>query len=437
MKLVSIHKHIIILVVILLLGQPSFSQQWSLQQCMDHAETQNKNLQIAENNIAMAVQKQKEVKANLLPKLMASTDYKYFTNLPYQLMPLSTFNPTAPEGQFKEAQFGVPHNISANLQLAIPLYNPQIYGGIEATEIAAEMKELQYEKSKDQIYFEIANLYYNTQILEAQLAFLDSNLVNADKLISNLKLLHEQLLVTGIDVEKAQLQATQLTTQKTAISSKLEQILNALKFTIGIANDEDFEVETSINFEEEKDYNFSSSLDTRIVQTQNKLLNSELKTLSQSRYLPNVNFMASYGTSGLGYDKKPDNFLNFYPVGFVGVQVSYPIFNGTVTLRKMDQKQIELQNNELKLILTNDKNTMLIANAKLQKSTTYQAIETSKQQIQLAQNIYDNTILQQKQGVASITEVLLADNALREAQQSNLSAIIDYLKADLELKRIN
>jgi hypothetical protein len=30
---------------------------------------------------------------------------------------LSTFNPTAPEGQFKEAQFGVPHNINANLQL--------------------------------------------------------------------------------------------------------------------------------------------------------------------------------------------------------------------------------------------------------------------------------------------------------------------------------
>jgi outer membrane protein TolC len=54
----------------------------------------------------------------------------------------------------------------------------------------------------------------------------------------------------------------------------------------------------------------------------------------------------------------------------------------------------------------------------------------------LAQTIYEQTILQQKQGTASLTDVLLADNALREAQQTYLSAVIDYLKADLELKKL-
>jgi OMF family outer membrane factor len=78
---------------------------------------------------------------------------------------------------------------------------------------------------------------------------------------------------------------------------------------------------------------------------------------------------------------------------------------------------------------------MHIANAKAQITTSHLAIETSNQQIQLAQRIYKNTILQQKQGVASLTDILLADNALREAQQSKLAAIIDYLKADLELKK--
>jgi outer membrane protein TolC len=79
---------------------------------------------------------------------------------------------------------------------------------------------------------------------------------------------------------------------------------------------------------------------------------------------------------------------------------------------------------------------MQIANATAQRKTSYQAIETSKQHIQLAQKIYSNTLLQQEQGVATLTDVLLADNALREAQQTNLSVIIDYLKADLELKKL-
>jgi len=31
---------------------------------------------------------------------------------------------------------------------------------------------------------------------------------------------------------------------------------------------------------------------------------------------------------------------------------------------------------------------------------------------------------------------LLADNALREAQQTYINAVIEYLKADLELKKL-
>jgi len=436
MKLVNTHKPIVLFTILLFSGVSSFAQQWSLQHCLDSAQVNNKNLQIATNNIAISNQKEKEAKSNLLPKLTVNADYKYFTDLPTQLMPLSTFNPLAPEGQYKVAQFGVPHNISANLQLAIPLYNPQIYGGIEATIIASEMKGLQYEKSKEQIYFEISNLYYNAQILQAKITFLDSNLINANRLLSNLTLLHQQLLVTGTDVEKVQLQVAQLTTQKSTVNSKLSQVINALKFTIGISSERNFTVETTIVSNKVNDYNSQVSLDSRIVQTQNKLLASELKTLNHTRYLPSINLIGSYGTTGFGYDKEPNTFLDFYPLGFAGIQFSYPIFNGTTTLRKVNQKKIEIYNNDLKLNLVKDQNTLQVTNAKMQKITSYLTIETSTQQVKLAQNIYNNTLLQQKQGVASLTEILLADNALREAQQTNLSAIIEYLKADLELKKI-
>ncbi|MFT5347583.1 MAG: outer membrane protein TolC [Bacteroidia bacterium] len=436
MKLVNIHKLTIVLPLSLLLWTTSNAQQWTLQQCLDTAQVNNKNLQIGLNNETLSQDRQKEVKANLLPKLTANADYKYFTNLPYQLMPLSTFNPAAPEGQFKETQFGVPHNISANLQLAIPLYNPQIYGGIEKSKIATEMTSLQYEKSKEQIYFEISNLYYNAQILKAQLDFIKSNLANANRLLSNLKLLNDQLLATGTDVGKVELQVAQLSTNNITIQSKLEQVLRAMKFAIGIPTDRTFDVEHSIVANKQKEYTTLPSLDYRLITIQNKLLSSELKTLNNSRYLPSVNVIGSYGTSGFGYDKKPNTFLNFYPIGFAGLQVSYPIFNGTATLHQVHQKQIELQNTTLKSSMVDDQNTMQIANATAQRKISYQAIETSKQHIQLAQKIYSNTLLQQEQGVATLTDVLLADNALREAQQTNLSVIIDYLKADLELKKL-
>ncbi|MCG3165395.1 MAG: hypothetical protein POELPBGB_01158 [Bacteroidia bacterium] len=436
MKLVNIHKHTLLLLFLLIGVYTAQAQVWTMQQCIDTAQVHNKNLQMSRNNNAISEQKAKEVKANLIPKVTANADYKYFTNLPYQLMPLSTFNPTAPEGQFKEAQFGVPHNINANLQLSMPLYNPQVYGAIQTTKIASELTDLQYQKTEEQIYFEISNLYYNAQILHHQLAFINSNLINAEQLLKNMQLLNQQLLAKGTDVSKVKLQVAQLTTQKESISSKYKQVLNALKFTMGISIEQSIQIDPNIQYQSTTEYSRSSTLDIHIIKIQNRLLSSELSTLNKSRFLPSLNLFGTYGTTGFGYDKQPNDFLKFYPIGFAGIQLSYPLFNGTVTQRKINQKTLELQNNELQFGLLSEQNNMQIENTRMQREVAKKTVETTIEQIQLAQTIYEQSVLQRKQGTASLTDVLLADNALREAQQTYLTTVIDYLKADLELKKL-
>jgi len=435
MKLVNVHKPCSVLLLIVIGFQSVQAQVWSLQQCIDSAQVYNKKLQVNRNDIAIGEQREKEAKANLNPKVTANADYKYFTNLPYQLLPLNALNPAAPEGEFRAAQFGVPHNINLNLQLSMPLYNPQLYGAIQTTKIASEWIELQYQKLEEQIFFDISNLYYNAQILHYQLAFIDSNLINAERLFKNMQLLNEQLLVKGTDVSKVKLQVAQLKSQKEGVKSKYEQVLNALKFTIGLSLENNLQIETNILYENSFEYSSLSTLDFRMAIIKNRWLGLELKTLNKSRYLPSLNLFANYGTTGFGYNGKPNGFLDFYSIGFAGIQLSYPLFSGTVTERKINQKALELKNNELQMGLINEQNYLQVENAKLQRKTAKNTVETLTEQIQLAQIIYEQTIVQQKLGTATLTDILLADNSLREAQQTYLSAVIDYLKADLELKK--
>lgn len=435
MKLVNVHKPCLVLLLIVIGFQSVQAQVWSLQQCIDTAQVYNKKLQVNRNDIAIGEQREKEAKANLYPKVTANADYKYFTNLPYQLLPLNALNPAAPEGEFRAAQFGVPHNINLNLQLSMPLYNPQLYGAIQTTKIASEWIELQYQKLEEQIFFDISNLYYNAQILHHQLAFIDSNLINAERLFKNMQLLNEQLLVKGTDVSKVKLQVAQLTSQKVGVKSKYEQVLNALKFTIGLSLENNLQIETNILYENSFEYSSLSTLDFRMAIIKNRWLGLELNTLNKSRYLPSLNLFANYGTTGFGYNGKPNGFLDFYSIGFAGIQLSYPLFSGTVTERKINQKTLELKNNELQMGLINEQNYLQVENAKLQRKTAKNTVETLTEQIQLAQIIYEQTIVQQKLGTATLTDILLADNSLREAQQTYLSAVIDYLKADLELKK--
>jgi len=435
MKLANTHKHYLVLLVLLAMFHNTQAQIWTLQQCIDSAQVYNKNLQISRNNLLIGQQREKETRANLLPKVSVNADYKYFTNLPYQLLPLSALNPVAPEGEFRAAQFGVPHNINANLQLTMPLYNPQVYGNIHTSKIASEITQLQYKKTEEQIYFEISNLYYNVQILHHQIDFIDSNLINAKRLLKNIQLLNEQLLAKGTDVSKVKLQVSQLTTQKENLGSKHEQVLNALKFAMGISLEQNIQIETDIQFQNTNEYEPSSTYDILIVKTQNRFLLSELSTLNYSRFLPSLNLIGMYGTTGFGYNKKPNDFLKFYPIGFAGIQLSYPLFNGTITQQKINQKELELKNSELQINLLTEQNNLQTENAKLQRIVAKKLVESTTEQIKLAQSIYEQTIIQQKQGTASLTDFLLADNALRESQQTYLTAIIDYLKADLDLKK--
>ena len=80
-KLVNIHKHFFLFLFLLVSIYSGQAQVWTLKTCIDTAQVANKNLQIGRNNKAISTQKQLEAKANLIPKLTANADYKYFANL--------------------------------------------------------------------------------------------------------------------------------------------------------------------------------------------------------------------------------------------------------------------------------------------------------------------------------------------------------------------
>lgn len=437
LKLVNLHKLKVLLLIniIITITLSGKAQPWTLQQCIDTAQLHNKNLQISRNNMEIVSQKQKEATANLFPKVSIAGDYKYFTDLPYQLMPLSTFNPTAPEGQFKEAQFGVPHNMSAYIQFTMPLYNPQIYGGIKTSKIAADLTDLQYKKTEEQVYFDISNMYFNIQILQHQLAFIDSNIVNTTKLLGNMQLLCKQLMVKDTDVSKVELQKDQLLTQRDVVANNLEQLMNALKFSMGLPISQSLEINREIHSASINEYSNEPNIDIQLASTQKRMLSSELRALMYSR-LPSVSLYGSYGQIGYGYDKKPNDFLKFFPTSFVGIQLSFPLFNGTVTYRKINQKKIEIQNNELQINLIKDQTSLHIENATNRLILLQKTMGNNITQIDLAGKVYEQMIIQQKEGTTSLTDVLLADNALREAQQTYLSTVVDFLKTDLELKKL-
>ncbi len=432
------YKRLYIIALLLLSGivKTNAQEVLSLKQVLEKAGEYNKSLKISENEMLMADEKHKEVKSNLIPKIQAFGDYKYFFDLPTQLMPAKAFNPMAPEWEFKPAQFGVPHNINANVQVMLPVFNPQLFTNIKTTKIAKELSQLKYRKTKEQIFYDVSNLYYNAQIIKSQMDFVKANINNTQKLLDNLKLLYKHDLAKGSDVDKIDLQLQQLNSQLQQADANYQQVLDALKFYMGMPLDSQIDVQKDIDITDATyAYNKENTTDFKMAKTKTRLIENEIKSLKRSR-LPTLSLLASYGTTGYGYDEKPHDFLDFYDVSFVGAKLSIPVFNGTTTTHKIKQKKYELENSKIQQELVADKKSMEIKSAELKKAINKTNIQNMKNQVALAQKIYDQTILEQKEGTASLTDVIMADSSLRQAQQNYLQAEIDYLKADLELKKI-
>ena len=431
-KKIKNRKEIVLLfLVFLATGFNTQAQTLTLDQCIDSALLHNRNIRISRQDINLAGEKNKEVKGNLLPKLSAMADYRYYTDLPYQLMPAAAFG--GPAGTYKEVQFGVPQSLNANVQLNVPLYNPMALSAIKTARIAGELSEIQNIKTEEDAIIDVSNAYYNAQILLNQLSFLDSNIINTRKLVQTTELLHQQQLAKGTDVDRLQLQLQQLTTQRSTVSSQHQQVLNALKFLMGKSITDSIEVQLDEKIIVVADFKSHITTDILLIDKKTEFASSELNGLKSLR-LPSLSAYGVYGTTGFG-TTGTNSFFNFHPIGYVGTQLSVPLFNGTITLHKIAQKKIEIVKTNIQKEMVNEKTLLDQVNAEMQYTLAQNTIETVNSQVELAAKIYKNTIVQNQQGMANITDLLLADNALREAQQNYIVALINLRKAELEYKR--
>lgn len=438
-KVVNIHysgiKNLILILLILLpvsTLEGLNAQSLTLEQCIDTALIYNRNIKLSQHDVDISTEKNSEIRGNLLPKLNGIVDYRYYTDLPYQLMPAAAFG--GPAGTYKEVQFGVPQSMNANLQLAVPLFNSSVLSAIKSTRIAIELSEIQKTKTDEDVVLEVSNAYYNAQILSTQITFLDSNIINTGKLVKTTTLLYQQQIAKGTDVDRLKLQVEQITTQKSTVISQYQQVLNALKFLMGKSISDSIEV-----IKTEKSLvkaNFQSQITTDVLLIDKKIEfnNSELSGLRNLR-LPSLSAYGVYGTTGFGTTGS-DSFFNFHPIGYVGAQLSVPLFNGKITQHKIAGKKIEIEKSTIQKELITEKSKLDLKNAEMQYSLATRNISVVSSQIDLAKKIYDNTVLQNQQGVASITDLLLADTSLRESQQNYLAALINLRRAELEYKRV-
>lgn len=408
------------------------AQGLDLETCLRMADTANLTIRNSQLDVTINDRERSAYMSARLPHLAFSGDYKYNAIIPGQVVPAAFFG--GPPGTFSTVQFGVPYNLSNTLTLTQVLYNPQVNYGLTALKINAEIVDIQRRMTEQDVKQQVASTYFNLQAINKQLAFVEGNLTNMSKLITNMQAMVDQDLLIQTEVDKLEINRLTMVNTKGSLLASKQQLETYLKILIGI------DVNGPISLAADNLVEKSILVDnSTIVYTEMEMLSAQEKMNKEERkgtnmaYLPNLSFYASYNYN---YNMKPEDD---YRVGiegaFIGLRLDWTLFDGLEKFHKQKANAINAEKIQNQQSLAQQQLDMKAANAKRQIEVQANALTVSKEQLRLSERVYDQAKLKYEQGTISSNDLIDADNGLQQAQTNVVASYIQLRQAELEYLR--
>jgi len=430
------------LMLILIIGMAlpqlvAAQQQLTLKDALTFALQNNARVRKSKLDIEGGKYKVQEVRAQALPQLTGTAGL--------------TYNPIIGQlvadfgGQAQAIKLGQNWNSSAGVQLSQQLFNQQVFTGLQAARSSEEYYNLTSQLTEEQIIELVANNYYQVLVNRQQLNVIDTNIKNVkvvEKIVGNQ---YKNGLARKIDVDRINVNLTNLTTQRDQIVNAITQLENQLKFSMGMPVSNPITLPATELTQVTVLPQFADSIDLAN-RTEVKLLNTQDKLLSLQRkayvaeYYPTLALTGNYTYSSQsdGFDFLSSNAAAIgYGASAIGLTLRVPIFNGFLTRSKVRQANVEiLKAKEDRKESTNSLN-LAYENAKIQLRNNLNTINSQRKNADLAQEIYKSTQNNYNNGLASLTDLLETENSLTSAQNSYTQALLNYKIAEIQLIKSN
>ena len=406
----------------------AYSQQTvTLKQAIEFALQNKADALKAKLDITNADAKILEAKAGALPKVTGNANI--------------TYNPIIQEIALGGQTFkmGQPWVAVAGVQLQQALFNQQVFIGLKAAKSTKEFYQLNANLTEEQIIERVSNAYFQVFTAQEQKNTLESSYNSTEKVRNVIKSLYDNGLSKKIDLDRTNVNLTNIETNIKQSNNGITQAENALKFYMGMP------IETKIQLVQE-DMAVTPHLLDETVNTDERtevkvlLKNKELleyqKKATIANYYPTVNLTANYNWQGLG-EKFPltngsSKGVMWSDYSAIGLGINIPIFNGFATKAKVQQNQIDIDKLEIDIKDTKLGLDQAYQNAKAQIENSLATLESQKANVKLAEDVLADTKSNYQYGLATLTDLLDAENSLVQAKNNYTTAILDYKIAEVQ-----
>lgn len=410
-------------------------KQLTLKEALNYAMENNRSVRESILNKQSVEYRIKEAKSIAFPQVNINGAFEDNLKLATQLLPAEIVG--GEPGSLIPVQFGTKYNLNASVEANQMIYDQSYWAGLKAVKKAGDLNRLEIMKAKEEVAYQVALVYYQAQVTSKELEIVKANLKKMDQVIQITKHQLDNGIVKQIDYNRLLVNQINLQTEQDNLENSLAQQLNLLKYHAGMSVDTQIELEESaISLSNvsanEGQPSFQNRLDMQLLSTQKELEMLQVK-LHRSGYYPSLNAFARYTQQAL---RNEFNFFDgnqrWFDFSTIGLRLNIPVFDGFQKKYRVQQSQVKIRQLELQAENREQSLKMEFENAGNTIRNKQKVIEKQQKNMQLAEEVYNVTREQFKQGVADFSELLNAENALQEAQTTYLQALIQAKVAELD-----
>jgi outer membrane protein TolC len=327
------------------------------------------------------------------------------------------------------------YSTSIGIQVTQLIYSQSYWVGVKTAKKSQELYSILKTKSEEDVIAEVASDYYQAGSLMMQLQTVEKSLSNLKEMLRITELSYQNDLVKETTVNRLKVTIANLEVTKQTIQNAIRIQMNYIKAMAGMPSDTTFTVDTAaminnfINNPLAIDFNVENVSSYQMLLKQDELYVQQIK-LSQAKFYPTLAAFGKFSYSSYNTEPPIKDFSN---MNTFGLSFSMPIFSSGSNYAKVKQAQIKRAELHEDIQKTKDLLSVSYSNALLEYQTARNTLDAQKENRELALKVYNQTVLQYQEGMASMADLLNVNSDYLQADNSYNQQILKCKTAEIKM----
>jgi outer membrane protein TolC len=297
------------------------------------------------------------------------------------------------------------------------------------------------ESRKIDVAVSVSKAYYDIIATKQQINVSDQNINRLEKSMNNAFQQYKAGIADKTDYKRATIALNNTKAVKQSNEVLLKAKIEYLKYLMGYPTTGELNiVYDSLQMEKElsldtaqQEANYKNRIEFRLLETQQKLQEANVK-YNKWAYLPNVSLNGAYNLNYLNNDFGK-LYGNNLPNSYAALTFSFPIFQGGKRKYNISTAQFQLKRTQLDIAALKNNVNAQYASALASYKSNLANYTALKENVALAQEVYDVINMQYLNGIKTYIEVITAETDLRTSQINYYNALYQVLASKIDVQK--